>query len=56
LNLKPLRAVRWLPALMAATSPRMRGRCYECEHDGSGEDKHDGKKLLERLGAMETWS
>ena len=28
LNLKPLRAARWLPALMAATSPRMRGRCY----------------------------
>jgi hypothetical protein len=23
---------------------------------GNGEDKHDGKKLLERLGAMETWS
>jgi hypothetical protein len=24
------------------------------EHDGNGEDKHDGKKLLERLGATET--
>jgi hypothetical protein len=34
-------------------------RCHatsECEHDGNGEDKHDGKKLLERLGAMVTWS
>src|SRR6266436_2491709 len=34
-------------------------RCHatsECEHDGNGEDKHDGKKLLERLGATETWS
>jgi hypothetical protein len=28
----------------------------ECEHDGNGEDKHDGKKLLETLGATETWS
>src|SRR5258708_22950529 len=27
-------------------------RCHatsECEHDGNGEDKHDGKKLLETL-------
>src|SRR5258707_2742203 len=34
-------------------------RCHatsECEHDGNGEDKHDGKNLLERLGAAETWS
>src|SRR6202035_5088688 len=34
-------------------------RCHatsECEHDGNGEDKHDRKKLLERLGATETWS
>src|SRR6266481_8635181 len=34
-------------------------RCHatsECKHDGNGEDKHDGKKLLERLGATETWS
>src|SRR5262249_4800006 len=28
LNLKRLRAARWLPALMAATSPRTLGRCY----------------------------
>src|SRR5215475_8666553 len=28
LNLKRLRAARWLLALMAATSPRMRRRCY----------------------------
>lgn len=29
-------------------------RCHatsECEHYGNGEDKHDGKKLLERLGS-----
>src|SRR5580704_15894460 len=28
LNLKRLRAARWLTALMVATSPRMRERCY----------------------------
>src|ERR1700733_4056950 len=51
------RSSRWLPRQCAT--------CYcttwchatsECEHDGNAEDWRDGEKLLERLGARETWS
>jgi hypothetical protein len=43
-------------AIFVTAASRRPSARSECEHDGNGEDKHDGKKLLERLGAMETWS